>query len=905
MKVRSTFNNNRIYSKPCKSMERIIPSKKLNLSIMDEKLSILNSDIEELYKKYVEKKKLRRRKEKSEQSLASRINFLIDEERKIRNQIENKIIKNQRCSKNRSVKFLRAPEININSSSNRYNTIESNDESPRYGKNRLNNSRLRNMKEKYINNSNKIGKEGDSFSKNKQFVENIKKNGMNDITLSSIQNNSSIENNNITIGNRSNVTNNVCIIINNSDKNNSKSESNNKNISFQDISFAEKDNNFFDINSSDKRSKEKEKNKPNIYFNIQENEDQNKISNEINYIKMRLAAKLEENFQSNSQTYQQDNEITLTNQNNRSYINEMTEKKNNYKNLFPQNFENNLKTPSFKQKNVDKTKIKNLKEIVFNSKEEKNTKFENGKLFKKINENTKERKENIENKSDKKINASINSNDKKFEKRCFSKPDNSINKKGKVYTKFNHNNINNNLNTNKSQIIKKIINIKNALNKENGNTEKKENLYDNLSIDSDEIILSDSKPNISKPSKQKILIKKNYNKPLKSKIKISKNYVNRYQPNEEKICYEYESTPNFFQNINLTFNQSIEKKRELLGIPLNIKENLNKKIDEIAKNNDKNIKKENDKKKDKKNGGELYDKNNEKNKSSKTIYDKKYISKKINTIQKNKKEINLIDINSPTKESMYDNESYPTTYNNTNNIIYNQIFKNSNYKKNIFVTKDKNNNHIASTSSLTSLYSTQTNKSNKTDNYALFKNNNKNYDYVTNSNSNITHITKLKKNIGNKSNNNIVIKKNENKNYLNSIKVIKKRDKNTKNENKKEIYKNLNNNNNQEDNPKYYENEIQPRKELAVIRRINKKIENYKKNGPQVYQISKRHKNRFEENNFINRKSNNYQFHSFRRLSEIQRKANNSFSQKKGGVSKSKSNKSLPKSKKNYKSFKF
>ena len=286
---------------------------------------------------------------------------------------------------------------------------------------------------------------------------------------------------------------------------------------------------------------------------------------------------------------------------------------------------------------------------------------------------------------------------------------------------------------------------------------------------------------------------------MKSKIKISKNYVNRFQPNEDNIYYEYESTPNFIQNINLTFNQSIEKKRELLGIPLNIKENLNKKIEDIAKNNDKNVKKETDKKKDKKNGGELYDKNNEKNKSTKTIYDKKYISKKINIIQKNKKKMNLIDINSPTKESMYDNESYPTTYNNTNNIIYNQIFKNSNYKKNIFEAKDKNNNHIASTSSLTSLYSTQTNKSNKTDNYTLFKNNNKNYDYVTNSNCNITHITKLKKNIGNignKSNNNVVIKKNENKNYLNSIKVIKKIDKNTKNENKKEIYKNCNNNKN-------------------------------------------------------------------------------------------------------------
>ena len=247
MKVKSTINNNKLYSKASKSMERIKPSNKLNLSIMDEKLSILNSDIEELYKKYVEKKKLRQIKEKNEQTLSSRINFLIDEERKIKNQIENKIIKNPRCSKNRSVKYLRAPEINMNSSSIRYNTIESNDESPRPIKNRLNNSRYRNRKAKYINNSNKNESEGESDMKNKQYGGIIKKNGMNDITLSSIQNNSSIENNNITIGNRSNITNNVCIIINNSEKNNSKIESNNKNISFQDISFAEKENNFFDM----------------------------------------------------------------------------------------------------------------------------------------------------------------------------------------------------------------------------------------------------------------------------------------------------------------------------------------------------------------------------------------------------------------------------------------------------------------------------------------------------------------------------------------------------------------------------------------------------------------------------------------------------------------------------------
>ena len=48
MKVKSTINNNKLYSKASKSMERIKPSNKLNLSIMDEKLSILNSDIEKL-----------------------------------------------------------------------------------------------------------------------------------------------------------------------------------------------------------------------------------------------------------------------------------------------------------------------------------------------------------------------------------------------------------------------------------------------------------------------------------------------------------------------------------------------------------------------------------------------------------------------------------------------------------------------------------------------------------------------------------------------------------------------------------------------------------------------------------------------------------------------------------------
>ena len=53
MKDNSTLNNNNIYRQGSRSMERIKPSKKINLLIMDEKLSLLDADIEELYKKYL------------------------------------------------------------------------------------------------------------------------------------------------------------------------------------------------------------------------------------------------------------------------------------------------------------------------------------------------------------------------------------------------------------------------------------------------------------------------------------------------------------------------------------------------------------------------------------------------------------------------------------------------------------------------------------------------------------------------------------------------------------------------------------------------------------------------------------------------------------------------------------
>ena len=925
MKVSSTFINNKKYLKGVRSVEKIKSSSKLNLSIMDEKLSLLNSDIEDLYKKYVEKKKLRRRKEKSEQSLASRINFLIDEERKIRNQIENKIIKNHRCSKNRSVKALRTPEIVTNSGTIRYNTIESSDNnSPRNGKFRINS--IKYIKKNHITKYNKIDKGYDESNlKKKQFEEMIKKNGINDITLSSIQNNSSIDNNNITIGNRSNVTNNVCIIINNSDKSSSKDNIKNNNFNYHDISFAEKENNFkidFKINDS-MNANGSNKLKQNILINdySDKKENENRINNEINYIKMSLASKLnDESFQTICQTYHQKEEISLNNQNKKNlYINEMTERKENARNYLPEYFENNLKTPSFKQNgNKENKKIKNksLKEIL-NIKQKK---LENEKEFNMIN--SKKRNRSVENIKIKNNKVNNNKFNKKANQRCFSKPNNSIKSKNKMIKAFNHNNIKTNPNPNKSQIINKITYLKKKINKE------EENKYNDLSIDSDEIILSDEKINISKK------IKQTKNKKKKNYIAFNKyNDINNEQTKKEKMHHEYGSTPNLFATSNLTFNQSIEKKRKLLGIPLNLKENYIKKTEKVAQTR-KNINNSKEKeikylKKNDKNENKQKIKIQQKswnrnivnnNKPSKTNDNKK---KNIKTT--NKKEINLNDINSPYKEIGNENDYSYKNYDTHNSDIYKQLF-NSNNKKSIFANKE-NNHNIASTSSLASFFSTQTNKSNKKK-VTLFRNKNSDYEYNSKSNNNIAYISKLKKNIQNpptfKLNKNIIIKKNENKNYLNTIRLIKKRDKiiNKEKENSnfdEEKSENIKSNkktfdvdystNKNENNTKYYENEIKPRKELAVIRRINMKIQNYKKHGPQVYQISKRHKKKLEINNEY---KNNKNYHSYRKLSEIEKRPKYVFTNNNTnnnsiniGVNKSKSNRSLPKFDKYYKSFKF
>ena len=931
MKVISRFNNHkRVYSKPSMSTGKVKSLSKLNLSIMDEQLSILNSDIEELYKKYVEKKKIRRRKEKSEQSLVSRINFLIDEERKIRTQIENKLNKNKNCPKNRSVRVLKVPEITTYSGTTlRYNTIESSEDTPR-------------TKYKYKYNGNKkindLQNEYESDRKNAKIREFIKKNGLNDISLSSIQNNSSIDNNNnITIGNRSTVTNNLCIIINNTDKTESCDNANNKN-NFIDVSFAEKeknndinnnnnnkneDNNVIKItennveeknnnNDDDECSENKIKKKENNIENknninddeysenkIKENEDNEKINNEIQYIKMSIASNInEDNIQNISHTYKQNDEINGNDNKSNLFINEMTEKKNiykEYKDIKPHELEDNLKTPSFREeKSKDFKETKDYKSVKNIRDNKENIRKENRSLkslldskkkileslqkdlrFKRISEN--EKKNKIENNvnlningnktksNNLNININIRSNNKiknkRMNKRCYSKPDNKI--KNKEFKTFNYNNLKKTLSPNRSGRTK-LLNVINRVRIENDIKYKsnRTNKYnkDNLSIDSDEIIISDTKKNSSNKitkKEEEQLNKKVINTFFKN-IKNNKNIgIQKEKPkNEEKIYHEYESTPNLLKNINITFNQSIEQKRQLLGIPINIKENQNiinggnnpndnkkqTKVKFILVNKNKNIIKNKKEECHKDNSDhKLTNKQKINNKSTKLFYDKK---------SKNQKIWNINSINSDSKDVNYDSESFPlSNCDMNNNGICKKLFKNndnnSNKTKNYFDKKERYNKNIASNSSLASLFSIQTNKTNKTN-----KPKNKNKLNLIKSND-------------------IIVTKNRNENtkFLNTIRLVKKRDKNKENKNQNEnaekpndlninnyennIEPKINENKNKKitkENTKYYENEIKPRKELAAIRRINMRIANYKKNGPQIYNISKKQKNRLKGN---------------------------------------------------------
>jgi len=972
MKGISTLTNKSIYRKGSRSMERMTPIKKVSLSSMDEKLHLLNSDIEELYKKYTEEKSFHQRKEKSEQNLSSRIDFLIDEERKIKNKIENNVLQNDLIIKNRSLKMLKSPKIEENNEtfeSNRCHTLENNGEELSYKRNNNYNksAKIDFRKIKHINNLNNI--------ENKCK----KKNGINGINLYNKQNNS-VEKNN---GNgKNNVTNNVCIIIN-SPKPDESEENPNYNYSFVDVSFSNTNKNSklktknFNINANEingnisykkenidiirnllnnnknnnnienkdfkKRNNneiKKDKTNNNISNEEKENENLMKINNEINFIKMRLALKLKEennNMGLKIQTQKLKDAVTQTEEfdNYSPNLTEGNNTTNNNTNLITYNVcktetsEDDIMTPTFRQKVNEENKDKSnqtLRSILYSKQRNLLSLVKEIDIKKKI---LRQKKISAESKQDDTQRISLHTDNKnkkhvkKINQRCYSKTDNNINKlKNKVFKTFNRNNIENNFNTEK-------INRKNSSNRRNNLSNKKnlKNEFNSLSVDSDESILS----KINK--KRLISLKKNISMDKRTQNSIfynksekkNKNMRFRYNPNDDKVYYEYDSTPNLVNNMNLTFNQSIEKKRELLGLPQDIKDKIRNKIEKIdsliKNNNDKSKPKENNfrkislnKNKIERNNNlknkikeihkkeeKIWNRNNIANKSLRTMYNTKYSKRIINNINYKKSETN--DNNNKTynihKKRNFDSGNYPLSNNKkykTNNIqTSNQIFNNTfnNYVRLSSTSNDKNVNKNASNGSLTSMFSTQTNRTNRT---------NRTQKKIRLNNTSVK--SKNKENNNNFKSNNINNSTNVNKygninKYLKNIKLIKKGQNIKKEETNKNIVRNLHDEMKDMTDIKLHEKEIKIKRQLAAIRRINQIKEDYKKKGAQLNQVNKRYLNNFENKNNSNNsnKNKNFQFQTIRRLSEIKKRPRISFTKQNIKVekskNKSKSNRSL------------
>ena len=89
---------------------------KNKISLIDKKITILDSDINKLYKKYANAKKERRNQEKNQLNIINRIKYLEDEERKMRlkceiqkqkiNSLSKKLAKNKtRRAKHKVAKF--------------------------------------------------------------------------------------------------------------------------------------------------------------------------------------------------------------------------------------------------------------------------------------------------------------------------------------------------------------------------------------------------------------------------------------------------------------------------------------------------------------------------------------------------------------------------------------------------------------------------------------------------------------------------------------------------------------------------------------------------------------------------------------------------------------------------------
>ena len=177
------------------SLNNLVNSKLIK-DRMNEKLTTINSDIDELYKKYQLAKQERIDKEKSQKNLVNRINFLVDEEKKMSKKCEIQL---------RKINNLKKMNSNIH-------------------KNNLTQKSPVSRKKTYdfVNHST------ENVSNRKKIKNYIIQNKNNKITTPDKNDNELEENSN------TNITNNICIIINNNKNKNKNKE--NYNIHSNNIS---------------------------------------------------------------------------------------------------------------------------------------------------------------------------------------------------------------------------------------------------------------------------------------------------------------------------------------------------------------------------------------------------------------------------------------------------------------------------------------------------------------------------------------------------------------------------------------------------------------------------------------------------------------------------------------------
>lgn len=560
--------------------------RKVSISSMDEQISKLDSDISELYKIYRETKKARIRKEKSEQNLINRINYLKSEEKKLNSQMMNKSNLKRQYYQTTYNTYKNSPKIRnkrINSVDN-FTTINTKGNSFN-----LNDSK----KFKTIINANnddskKLSKSNlyNSLVLDSKPMDNIKNYNMRDIMCGSKSK-----------SNKQNITNNICIIINkNDDKINEKNrnllkfintkKSKRKKTKFRSMDSKMNNNNAFRNEGSISNTTFKQKNSTKKLSNLKKS--LNKRKKEVNKIEIENGkdkskqyllnisnlSNISNDNQSITNSIQNPKQKEIPKKNNNEIYNRFFKidktnknnaiKRNNQKGDENSSLNNISVKTSIEQKKEESPLFIN-KENINNKKTKENSLDENSSVMKSFGDNKKENKIEISQYNDKKnkikmMNNYINNyNDIETKK---------INKKKKkeLIDNYKHKNDNKCSNAEMNKEISKIKNYRN------------EGYYFNYKINNNLIM----EQRIKNPYIHENEINKNKNRSnsIDSQINVNHNMIKRLfkQNKRNNSCKSIDTTANNKEKNNIVNDEII--KNEILTI-----RRINLHIENLKNNN--------------------------------------------------------------------------------------------------------------------------------------------------------------------------------------------------------------------------------------------------------------------------------------------------------------------------------